>query len=82
MNEEGEVREANDGVWNGQDAAIGASVDAGGPNLGGVFKQGDEVLWEDRNMRFLVVNAAGAVLILKFQGFIHLEGIGGVASGS
>ena len=75
MNEQGEVMETYpDGV--GQD---GPSIDAGGPNLGGVFKQGDEVMWEERNMRFLVINATGSLLTLKFQGFIHLEQVGGAA---
>ena len=78
MNEEGEVMAGHDG--SGQDGgSANAYIDAGGPNLGGVFKQGDEVLWEDRNMRFLVVNAAGALLTLQFQGFIHLEKVGGAA---
>ena len=71
MNEEGVVEEVK--------MPIEAGIDAGGPNLGGLFQAGDNVEIHARNLRFTVVNAAGALLTLKFEGFIRMEEVGGAA---
>lgn len=41
--------------------------DYSGPQLQGIFKQGDEVLV--RNMVLIVVNATGELMTLKFKEF-------------
>ncbi len=71
MNEEGEVKEG--------ELPASAYIDAGGPNLGGLYQTGDTVEIHARNLRFTVVNAAGGLLTLKFEGFIRTEEVGGVA---
>jgi hypothetical protein len=76
MNEEGEVME---GTPEGVAPANGgvASIDAGGPNLGGVFKTGDMV--EFNNMTFRVTMAEGAMMTIQFIGFTQNANVGGVS---
>lgn len=73
--EESEVRGARELI--GNDAVVvGASIDAGGPNLGGVFKPGAHV--EFNNMIFRVTMAEGAVMLVQFVGFSQTAQVGGV----
>ena len=71
MNETGEMREG--------EQKDGPYIDAGGPNLGGVYRTGDIVDIQEKHLRFIVVNATGALLTLKFERFINEESVGSAA---